>query len=446
MFWTKMSDLGSMTEAQLTQWHADGVGGFVGGTYWLWGMGGSNEMSGNPSAVSGSNYSLEEAIESSNIVTRVHALGMKLYLGFNLVNYFNTQTPLAEWFDDSAWDNTVIPAVQAAAAAAHMLGFDGIAMDQELYPQKGGAKTATWVWDYPGNTHTEAQVRGEAVLRGQQVMAAIVSVFPGVEIADYDASFPESWDADVRQQVKGDSSAFSKNLDVNFWDGMTSVDGYSGIWFYDEYFYKTYAPASSWAQALSYEENSVYAYLSRNFSNWSYASSRVFATPSAWIDGDVANEGTYSAPRPPDYVAQQLQAFRDWGTGGAFAVFCYASLGQFDYSPYVPGIQAAATPGIVDTDPPTISVTGQNSNSGSLTLSGTAKDDDAIQYVSWSSSTGSAGTAQDTWQITSGSVSGGYRWQTVWTIPSIPIAPGPNVITITAVDTHGLTATATIDR
>jgi hypothetical protein len=439
-----MNDLGSLTEAQLTQWHADGVGGFVGETNWLWGMGGSNEMSGNPSAVSGSNYSLEETIESSNIVARAHALGMKLYLGFYLVNYFNTQTPLAEWFDDSAWDNTVIPAVQDAAAAAHTLGFDGIAMDQELYAQKGGADSATWAWDYPGNTHTEAQVRAEAVLRGQQVMAAISGVFPGAEITDYDASFPDSWDAQV-QQNNGVSGAFAQNLDVNFWNGMTSVDGYSGIWFDDETFYKTYEPASSWAQALSYEENSVYAYLSQNFSNWSYASSRVFPTPSAWIDGDVAHEGSYTAPRPPDYVAQQLQAFRDWGTGGAFADFSYAPLGQFDYSPYVPGIQAAASPGIVDIDPPTISVTGQNSNGGSLTLSGTANDDDAIQYVSWSSSTGAAGTAQDTWQITSGSVPSGYQGQTNWSIPSIPLAQGANVITITAVDTHGLTRSVTID-
>jgi hypothetical protein len=135
VFWTNMSDLTSMSEAQLTQWHEEGIGGFVGETQWLPGMGGSGEMSGNPSAVSGSNYSLEESIEASNIVARAHALGMKVYLAFYLVNYFNTQTPLAEWFDNSAWENTVIPAVQDVAAGAHMLGFDGIAMDQELYGQ-----------------------------------------------------------------------------------------------------------------------------------------------------------------------------------------------------------------------------------------------------------------------------------------------------------------------
>jgi hypothetical protein len=287
-------------------------------------------------------------------------------------------------------------------------------------------------------------VRFVAVLRGQQLMAAILSVFPGVQIVDYDASFPDSWDAQV-QQNNGVSDAYAQNLDVNFWDGMTSVNGYSGIWLYDETFYKTYEPASSWAQALSYEENSVYAYLSQNFSNWSYASSRVFPTPSAWIDGDAAsNEASYDAPRPPDYVAQQLEAFRDWGTGGAFAVFSYAPLGQFDYSPYVPGIQAAASPGIVDTDPPAISVTSQTSNGDSLALSGTANDDYAIQSVNWSSSTGAAGTAQDAWQITSGSVPSGYQSQTNWSIPSIPIAPGANVITVTAVDTHGLTKSVTI--
>ena len=46
-------------------------------------------------------------------------------------------------------------------------------MDAELYPQHGG-RSATWSWHYPGNTHTEAEVRGEVEQRGKQLMQAML--------------------------------------------------------------------------------------------------------------------------------------------------------------------------------------------------------------------------------------------------------------------------------
>ena len=242
-------------------------------------------------------------MKSSNIVSEAHALGMKLYLGFNLVNYYNTATPLADWFNDSAWSNTVLPSVAGLAGAAHLLGFDGIAMDGELYAQEGNVHTATWAWNYPGNTHTEQETRDEATLRGQQLMGAILQAFPDVQIADYAARFPDTWDSYVIDQNHGIEDAYQANLDINFWNGMTSVDGYAGIWFYDETFYKDTGMSGgntqTWNSALTYEYNSLFSLFSQDFSNWSYAADHVYLSPSAWIDGDQPTKGRGRRPVHP---------------------------------------------------------------------------------------------------------------------------------------------------
>ena len=441
MFWTKVSDLYSFSDPQLDSWQKDGVGGFVGETDWIWGLGGSQELSAQPGT--GPEYSLERSISGSNIVSRAHSLGLKLYLGFYLQNYNDTSTPIGDWFDDGTWSSTVLPAVQSVSAAAHALGFDGIAFDEELYPHKGGSTSATWNWNYPGNTHSESQTRSEAQLRGEQLMGAILSVFPGAEISVYYAHFPGTWWTHSIQ-AGGAQDPYQNDLNLNFWNGMTNVDGYGGIWFNDESFYKTPAPAKTWATALSYEENSFYAMASQNFSNFSYAAPRVFDTPSAWIDSDGSGSA-YTAPRSPSFVEQQLQAFSDWSPGGQFMVYAYAPLENFDYGPFVPGILSVSQPQVLAMSPPTLSVTKEQQGTGSLSLSGIAHDAYAIRDVRWASSTGQSGVATDTWQITSGNDSQGYNWQTAWSIPQVALGAGENQITLTAEDIHGLATTTMID-
>ena len=217
VMWIGINDLLSMSQAQLAQWNDEGIGGFAASVGWLRGMGGGQSFTGDPSTdLSSSQYAVENQLQSSNIVSEAHALGMKLYLGFNLVNYYNTATPLADWFNDSAWSNTVLPGVAGLAGAAHLLGFDGIAMDGELYAEQGDVYTATWAWNYPGDTHTEQETRNEATLRGQQLMGAILQAFPDVQIADYNARFPDTWDSYVFDQNHGTEGAYQLNLDINF--------------------------------------------------------------------------------------------------------------------------------------------------------------------------------------------------------------------------------------
>ena len=55
------------------------------------------------------------------------------------------------------------------------------------------AGQARWTWNYPGNTHTEAEVRAKAKQRGRQAMTAILDGFPGVEIGIYNFMQKDSW-------------------------------------------------------------------------------------------------------------------------------------------------------------------------------------------------------------------------------------------------------------
>ena len=88
-----------------------------------------------------------------------------------------------------------------------------------------------------------------------------------------------------------------------------------------------------------------------------------------------------------------------------------------------------------DTTPPTIQITGPTSestyetNSSTINLIGTASDNVVVSEVTWENSAGGSGTA-------SGATS--------WTIQNISLVEGENVITVTAKDSSGNTATDSI--
>ena len=55
------------------------------------------------------------------------------------------------------------PSPPSPAIAASL----GVAVDQEIYASAGGEPTASWEWDYPGNTHEEAEVRAQVARTGR---------------------------------------------------------------------------------------------------------------------------------------------------------------------------------------------------------------------------------------------------------------------------------------
>lgn len=440
LMWANCNDVAQLSDAQLDYWHALGIGGFACQTQWLKGMGGTDRFTAGPESSQSGDW-LQTQLAESRLSARAHARGMQLYLGFYLTNYYNTQTPLGEWFDAAYWTHTVLPAVGAAAAAAHRLGFDGLAFDEEMYPQTGGVSSATWSWDYPGNTHAEQAVRTQVAMRGQQMMRTILAAFPQASIVDYGTRFPGTWAAYVQQAENHTVAAFSDSVQINFWNGLTQINGYRSIRFLDASFYKDPgASGASWQGALSYSTNAWYSVMSRNFRNWAYAAPRVAVTPFAWIDGDAASEGSWAQPRSPSYVTGQLAALTQWAPDGDFAIYSYDPLGQFDYGPYRQAIlNAAASPVTAATDGPQLTVDSSSARHArrTLVLRGSVQAAKAIRYVDWHAGR-QHGAATMNWVPTSGNPATGYTWHTQWAARGVPASA--KRLTICAVDLDGQAA------
>ena len=446
LFWIGWEECTSLTDAQLDQWRSRGVGGFVCEAQWLRGLGGKYSWTGDPSnALTAPEYAPQRQFRDSNVVSRARSRGMKMYLGFYLVNYWNGQTPLVEWFDDSGWAYP-IAMIRDRAAAARLLGFTGLSFDQELYGASQGKPT--WSWDYPGRTRTEAEVRAKVRQRGQEVMRAIVQAFPDVEILAYDTQFPETFAESWYKICCNIDNVYGSNTHIDFWNGLTSIDGYGRILFLNALFFKT-AWVGPWDTVLQEEYNRLFSMLSRRLPHWHGVWSRLLESPFAWINAGTDPSG-WDGAKPPAYVAEQLQAFRKWGQGRTFANFVYAALKESDYTPYVTALRGASTPGTVDSQPPRLFVTAPTSDasyttaSSTLRLAGHATDNLAIHAVLWSNDRGGAGAAPMVWQVSSGDYQTGWNWQMNWSIQSVPLQPGTNVITVTVRDIKGLSQSRTL--
>jgi hypothetical protein len=301
-------------------------------------------------------------------------------------------------------------------------------------------EAASWAWSYPGNRRNERTVREQVTQRGRQLMKAMVRAYPGLELIGYDVKLPESWAERIQAEVNGVHHAFASDVRVDLWDGLSSVQGYTAIFWMDAMFYKT-PHHGTWDTALQYNLNRIYSLLSRRFSNWSYASARLHVSPFSQID---AGPTDFERARDPGYVAEQLEEFRRWGSGGAFANYDYAGLGDFDYGPYEDAMRKASTPGRVDRRAPDLSLTSPADNrraaGRTLDLRGVASDNFAIRAVRWYDDRGREGVAKL-------SAPGGIpaaEWRLRWSIEDLHVPPGTTQITISAEDTKGLATLRTL--
>lgn len=439
LIWVGCRQLVDMDDATLDMWHSRGIDGFICQTQSLYALGGGNQFTRDVTHIpdGDASFDMERGLASSRIGERAAARGMDLYLAFYLVNKQNTATPLIDWFDDDGWSTRVLPAVTDLAAAAHALGFKGMAVDQELYPQNGGVKTATWDWRYPGNKRDESTTRAKVRARGQALMEALADGMPGLDVMAYGTQFPGTWFAYVQQQANDIADAFASSVQLEFWDGMSSGTGYRLIRLLNEAFYKSPGTRNtSWDAALQQEYNLLFSELSQRFSNWAYAAPRFEESPFSWIS---SGNSDFEAARSPDEVADQLDAFSRWGMGSTFANYSFGRLDTFDYGPYLPALSSASTPRVVTSAAPTVRVTAPSTQpfftatSPNVALEGSSKDPYAIWYITWQNDRGGSGTAKLTWVPGEGDDRNGYpNWEMRWTA-DIPLQPGQNVIQITAV-------------
>ena len=125
--------------------------------------------------------------------------------------------------------------------------------------------------------------------------------------------------------------------------------------------------------------------------------------------------------------------------GGVFAVYAYSGIeSSFDYGPYIPALQAAARPGVIDTRPPNLAISAVKVGGKQTIVSGTATDDMVLRSV-FCRSGAHAAAASMTWSETGGSDGAAYRWHTDWTatVPAASAQP----IACTASDAANNTTT-----
>jgi hypothetical protein len=270
----------------------------------------------------------------------------------------------------------------------------------------------------------------------------MLGAFPRLELLAYDTHIPGGWEERVQEVVNHNKASFASSVQVDMWDGITSVPGYRAIRWLDAVFYKSPQLTHDWDEALQYEARAAYSMLSQRMSGWADASSRVDVTPFAWIN---AGPSDFERARPPGYVADQLAAFRRWGTGGAFANYSYGPLGRFDYAPYASAMRAASRPGVVDRTPPRIAIAEPagtvplRAAGESFDLSGSASDNFAVRAIRWRDDHGHRGVAvltPDTASSDGSAVS--------WSIRGIPLAPGRTTIWLRAVDIKRLSTVTSV--
>jgi len=449
IFWFDCSQVAELNRAELNRLIVAGVDGFVCMTGRLYTMGGVNRFMGDVNASrNGEAFKLKRSLRRSPAVRLARTGRLRLYLGFKVADYYNRRTPFKDWFDDTAWSRDVLRPVRQLGAAARSLGFVGVALDQELYPAKDRAVSASWNWNYPGNDRSEQQVRAQVERRGRQLMTAMLAGYPGLELVAYNTMIPGTWADKVQEVVNDKFGVYRDDVRIDLWAGLSSVPGYAAIRWFDSIFYKTPHIGGDWSVALEDNANSTYSVLSRRFPNWAYASSRLHVTPFSWID-EGPTDSRFDDARDPDGVANQLAAFRDWGAGGSFGNYAYSEPAAFDYAPYTDVMRRASTPGTVDAEPPALSVASPagertiDATGDHLEIAGTAHDNYAIRVVRWYDAKDRFGTAKLVWKPQD-SLSPDRAWVTQWRIRGVPLSPGTNRITVVAEDIKGLATVRTL--
>ena len=245
----------------------------------------------------------------------------------------------------------------------------------------------------------------------------------------------------MQQEVNDVEDTFADSVQIDLWDGLSSVEGYKAIRLLNATFYKT-PHIGTWDNALTYHYNRLFALFSRRFDNWEYAADRVFESPFVWISDGATD---FEAARSPEYVADQLAAAHRWGMGRLFAVYGYSRLASFDYGPYTTDMRSASRPDTVDDEPPELTIEqARRASSDQGALSGRATDNTAVRVVRWRAEGGRSGVAALTWVVESGDPHFGWRGHTSWVIDDVPLHAGSNRITVTAEDTKGLRRSRTI--
>ena len=330
LVWTSQTRALALSDAQIAEVKARGVQGY------MLGRGG---FPFNAASLTKQEAKLKPFVE------RVHAQGMEVGLRLNLANYYNASTPLAPWFDDDAdvgpgkawikWNHDytdpingekrpgIITQLTLFAAMCRRLAIDEIIFDQEEYPgghtKALGGQRFSWLWNYPAdlaqapnwmipaNTHTEAETRAKAKGRGRQMMQALLKAFPGVNVGVYyNRLAGTQWEWEFTHHHRKPNPYAEQGLMFDFWNGLTSVEGYGRVSHLEAGWYKAHAFWPDWDSGLKdrgQATRATYAKMHRA----DYLLPRLAIIPFWWPDKsrDAKEAASYAAYRGDNYVLEQ---------------------------------------------------------------------------------------------------------------------------------------------
>jgi hypothetical protein len=348
MVWTSQKRASELTAEQLAEDKARGVKGFVVG------------QGGFP--FSAAALAKREA-ELKPLVERVHAQGMELALQLYFANYYNASTPLAPWFDDDdqigpgkcwlKWTHdytdpingnqrlSILTQTTLFAQMCQRLAIDEIIFDQEEYP--GGhtklldGQRLSWMWNYPAdgaqapnwiipaNTHSHDETRAKAKERGRQFMQTILKAYPGVNIGVYyNRLAGTQWEWDATHYYKRPNRYAEQGLMFDFWNGLTSVEGYGRVSHLEAGWYKGRAYWPDWDTGLKDRAQATRATYAR-MDRADYLLPRLAIVPFWWPDKshNAKEAAGYAAYKGDAFVLQQAQACARWSEGNRSHVYTH---------------------------------------------------------------------------------------------------------------------------
>jgi hypothetical protein len=350
------------TDAEHTLYHSWGFKSSIARVGWLYGLGHNNALKGSTAIGSaGSQWTFQQQLENGGFVSKIHARGSKAYLQGRFSCNWNkypgatgkTWSPFNNWFDNSFWDNVILPAFANWAAAGNFLGFDGLAGDFEAYQHidplsfpgnpseiAGGA----WFKPPPGTTgltsddinHTQAEYEYYVHLRGYQVGQAVWSNFPNAHFIFYYPVIPHAW-LDVVicgniGQNPDNPDNFETALYSQFLEGfcaaMAAAGATGSIHYMDSTYYKGNQGGplnASFGNSWILNSQRHREWLSTRWpqSTTDYIMSRFYISPFTWISMENGDRVKFSRDRGEGSVGQLLADSKEWGEKGVFADYLW---------------------------------------------------------------------------------------------------------------------------
>lgn len=352
------------SDSDLDEWVARSIKRVVLVTNALYGFGGSYAFTSAASPTfdggdgrTGPQWQYHAQIKNSNIVARAASRGITMILGHHMNDLDGVDgSPVpGDWFDDTHWNRLLSHSLDGQglaefAAAAKNLGMRGIGYDPEAAPQNGGGQ-GSWKWNYPLNTHSQAQVRTAAFNRGVQTSLIVhgVTGFPGGEFYMYlptSQDLRHGWTEDYNAVNAGDGGVYGNgtvladNVVDDFLNGFWSVTGYGKVYLGKSIFYKPGnlgGPSGRvWKAMIRYDVLNTFARISREYARPDILLPLLRITPFTWFD---AGEGTGEYATDPGSAQQEAV---DNNRVGMETWWLYAQHWDDGYATWKPALAAGA--------------------------------------------------------------------------------------------------------